>query len=122
MIKSQGAYEKIGVKRVKPNTESFTYKEKEYPISVEHPSFISGKNYVYLYDIRNGQLYFKTENIKLENFEALNRIAGKQIVDQLTTNLIEKPSITEKIMYIVCGVGVGLFVGYIVAQVLMGGM
>ena len=124
LMKENGTYTLLHKKRIKKGTESITYKGKTYPLLVESPTYTNLREVIYMVDISNGQkqLVFNTnKGVFKEQFEALNDITKKKIINDLTTNLVEKPSLSEKIMLIACGLGIGLFIGFLVAQLLFGG-
>lgn len=124
LMKENGTYTLLHEKRIKKGTESISYKGKTYPLLVESPTYTSLREVFYMVDISNGQkqLVFNTnKGVFKEQFEALNDITKKKIINDLTTNLVEKPSFSEKIILIACGLGIGLFIGFLVAQILLGG-
>lgn len=123
MYRSQGTLNFIEMKQIKSDTETIKYKKRTFTIDIERPTFTKGNKNYYLIDINDGQQVFmgKNNETNSEMFKAMNSIVNEKIIDQLTTNLVEKPSIFDKIMYIFMGVGIGLFIGYLVAQILLGG-
>jgi predicted restriction endonuclease len=107
--------------RIKPDKARITHKEKTYEIDVENPTFTKEGDNFYFIDIKKGQICFSTnEKTNSNQFEAMNDIIDKEIINQLTTDLIEKPSWSDRIIIAVMGLSIGLFIGYIFSDILGG--
>lgn len=121
LMKQNDTYVLVDKIRVSEGKDKIKYNDKSYPILFENPTYINKREVIYLMDINGGQLHFgKNEDLDSSYFELINSICDKRIVNDLTQDLIEKPSLTDKLMFIATGIGVGLFIGIIVGQILVG--
>jgi hypothetical protein len=118
--KENESYFQIGKRRLSKDQEEISYKSKQLVIDQNVPNYKDLRNIYYFIDVNGGQLKFKSQNIDPNVFEIHNRITKQQVVDDLSTNLVEKPPLGEKILLILMGLGVGLFIGYLLCQLLIG--
>jgi len=105
----------VKIKRIKVTTKKITFRKKGFIIDTS--KVIRKGNILYCFvDLKNQQIELTYEKIKpVLSPEAMKTFIGDETITQIVNALGVKKSIMEFLIYLVCGLGVGLFIGYILA-------
>lgn len=112
VIKEQNKYNVIHKQKIKPTTQEVSHNDKTHLIEINDPIFIRGRKLFYFVDYLNGQLSLREKHKNIEP-ELLDSIISKQVLKQLTSNLLPK-RFDEMFIYIGLGVLIGTLLGYII--------
>ncbi|MBD3195676.1 MAG: hypothetical protein GF317_11500, partial [Candidatus Lokiarchaeota archaeon] len=101
VYRSEGTFNFLKSQRVKPDDNKISHKGKTYVVDIENPTIAKDGDKYYYVDINKGQILFDTDDkTKSNQFESLNQVMEQEIINQLTTDLVEKPSWTDIILSI----------------------
>lgn len=111
----------LGQKEFEPGDDKVDFKNRDYPISIENPTYTKGLKSYYFYNIESStQLQFGDVDPSIKP-RLMDMIVSKSIVSQLSEDLTNETNYLEVAMYLLVGFLFGGMLGFIIAQFLIGG-
>ncbi len=106
----------ISSKTISPSADKITFKGITWNFDVSAPAYRTGRTFIYLVDIRSGQMSFK-EPMNPVSAALIDRILNRAVIAQLVSGL-KKQDFLSLLVYVLVGVCMALPLGYILGNLL----
>jgi len=104
----------IASKKISPTADRVTFKNLTFAFDVAKPSYRVGRTFIYLVDVKNGQLQFHPGMMPV-SARLMQRIMVEEVVSQLVAGL-KKFDVWNTLLYLIMGLGMGIPLGYILGN------
>ena len=101
----------VGVRKISPIADKITFRKVSFEFDVGSPSYKQGRTFIYLVDIKDGQLSMKKRELPVSP-QLIHATLRSAVISQLTSSL-KKQDVWSFVMYIIIGVCMALPLGYI---------
>lgn len=108
-----GMYMVVSKRRMALNDTKVKLKNRVYEIDMNYPVY-RDKDRVYYFFDHSGQISTQYRNETLRSNSVVDKILSEQIIDQLAKSTLSKFDLTNFLINVFLGLGIGLFVGFIV--------
>ena len=106
----------LGKKYFKPTDKKISYKKKTFIIDIKNPTYIKNLKLYYFYNINSGLISIDNKKLKSSlNPDIMDKIMSQNIINQLTSGLMDK-RIKSNIIMMIFFVIFGGLIGYIIGS------
>jgi hypothetical protein len=106
----------IGTKKISPTADRISFRKTTFEFDVGAPSYKQGRTFIYLVDIKHGQLTMSKHDMPVSP-ELIHATLRSSVISQLTSSL-DRLDVWNLLMYIIVGVCMALPLGYVLGLAL----